>query len=163
MKLSDKILNKLISFVVSTSQDIIIPNYYFGGFECDLFKITKDNYVVEYEVKISRADFFKDFSKGSKWIETTKHDKIKHGTLCNRFFFVVPFGLVSKAEIPDYAGLIYYDEYYNRFDLIKTAKLIHRNQFNNFRKICTTLNSRANLYRGELKLLKEKHNDRHRF
>ena len=35
----------------------------FGKNECDCISISKSDYIYEYEIKISRADFKKDFTK----------------------------------------------------------------------------------------------------
>lgn len=43
----------------------------------------------------------------------------------NKFFYVVPNGLVAKHEVPDYAGLIYVDEL-GRCTKIKDAKFLHK-------------------------------------
>lgn len=53
-------------------------------------------YITGYEIKISRNDFLQD----NKW-----HLYLQY---CNEFYFVVPNGLITKEEIPDYIGLIYY-------------------------------------------------------
>lgn len=53
--------------------------------------------IVGYEIKVSRSDFLGD----NKW-----HLYLQY---CNEFFFVVPKGLVSKDELPEGVGLIYYD------------------------------------------------------
>lgn len=88
--------------------------YVFRGWESDFLLITRSGYCVEYEVKISRSDFFSDFKK------TAKHSILKDGTFINylseccsesfrpnRFYFVVPENMVSIDEVPHYSGLIY--------------------------------------------------------
>lgn len=50
---------------------------------------------VGYEIKVSRNDFMQD----NKW-----H---KYLTFCNQFYFVCPWGLIDKSELPDEAGLIW--------------------------------------------------------
>lgn len=49
--------------------------------------------------------------------------------LPNKFFYVVPKGLVSKEEVPDYAGLIYVDEL-GQCQKIKDGKFIHKDKIN---------------------------------
>lgn len=49
--------------------------------------------------------------------------------LPNKFFYVVPKGLVSADEIPSYAGLIYIDEDLN-VKKIKDGKFIHKQILN---------------------------------
>lgn len=45
----------------------------------------------------------------------------------NKFFYVVPTGLISKEEVPDYAGLIYVDELGN-CTKIKDGKFLHKDK-----------------------------------
>jgi len=45
--------------------------------------------------------------------------------LPNKFFYAVPEGLVTKDEVPDYAGLIYIDCGLNAYK-VKDAKFIHK-------------------------------------
>lgn len=52
--------------------------------------------ITGYEIKVSRGDFLQD----AKW-----HLYLQY---CNEFYFVVPAGLISKEEVPDNVGLIYY-------------------------------------------------------
>ena len=78
----------------------IYPNH-----ECDALVITNSNYAVEYEIKISRGDFFADFKK-------KKHKSMRRndGGKISRFYYVMPKGMVSLDDIPQYAGLIYVDK-----------------------------------------------------
>lgn len=52
--------------------------------------------ITGYEIKVSRSDFLQD----AKW-----HLYLQY---CNEFYFVVPNGLISKDELPENVGLIYY-------------------------------------------------------
>jgi len=45
----------------------------------------------------------------------------------NKFFYAVPTGLISKEEVPDYAGLIYVDELGN-CTKIKDGKFLHKDK-----------------------------------
>jgi hypothetical protein len=106
--------------------------------ECDVISISKSNYIYEYEIKISRSDFKADFNKDKHKLmlerKCTKVRMIKENNekvkdtlylTCNYFNFVVPTGLVTTEEIPEYAGLIYMDENLN-FEIIKKAPLLHK-------------------------------------
>ena len=53
--------------------------------------------VIGYEIKVSRADFLSD-NKYPHYMET-----------CNRFYFVVPKGLIKKDEVPRNVGIIEYN------------------------------------------------------
>lgn len=87
--------------------------------ECDLWAVTKAGYVVEYEVKLSLADFTADARKsqmmrvrnedGSSWETRNKHAMLAAGTCVpSRFFYVVPKELRETIEprLPEWAGLI---------------------------------------------------------
>lgn len=88
--------------------------------EIDILSILKSGYVVEYEVKISRSDFKADLKKSKwKWWEMKFEDKMP-----NYFYYVCPSGLISKDEIQDFAGLIYFN--CGEIDVIKKAKILHR-------------------------------------
>ncbi len=99
--------------------------------ECDVISISKSDFIYEYEVKISRADFKKDFLKEKHKLIVEKKF-IKESPLHeiwflvpNYFYFVVPENLVSLEEIPEYAGLIYFNDK-QEFDIIKKAPIIHK-------------------------------------
>lgn len=79
----------------------VFPNTYLGRFEADIFEVTKSGYLYEYEVKISRSDFFSENKK------IGKSKCITDGKRCNYFYYLVPKGLIKPDEIPEYAGLIY--------------------------------------------------------
>ncbi len=102
-----------------------------GLSECDVISISKSDYIYEYEIKISRADYKKDFIKEkhthiinekSTYKRKGKGDIFYY--LPNYFNFVTPRGLISVEEIPEYAGLIYINED-SSFEIIKKPKLLH--------------------------------------
>lgn len=138
VKLADKIKYELLVWCKSSAYDIVIPNYYMFNDEMDICRIHND-YIFEYEIKVSRSDFKKDFIKGGY---LNKHKQIKEGKKANRFYFVVPADLLNKSEIPEYCGLIYYYEQTNCFKIIKTAKLLHKNGAVNYKKIALKLSGR---------------------
>lgn len=97
-----------------------------GWWECDVFELTKAGYYREYEIKISRGDFFSDKTKerefyprgGVSWDPVTKSypprtKESKHELLAARdprapvqFWYVMPEGLITLDELPTWAGLI---------------------------------------------------------
>ena len=164
MKLKDKILFNLITEIRKLGTEIIIPNYYVGSWEMDLFRLLDTGYLHEYEIKTSRADFKNDFKKSthdviyhrdkpfSECLEKTnfrkKHEELESGKyVANKFFFVVPENLVSAEECPNYAGLIYYvEDEYGRvfFKQEKPAKFIHKNKYDvDYKSICKSLSYRG--------------------
>lgn len=105
-------------------KDICLPNFFYHFWECDVFRLQSNGFIIEYEIKMSVSDFKADFSK--KKGDINKHEHIREGKRCNRFFFVTPKGLIDPKEIPDYCGLMEFDGRY--FTVPKPAKLIHRNK-----------------------------------
>jgi hypothetical protein len=89
--------------------------------ECDVISVSKSDYIYEYEVKISRADYKKDFIKETysynKIIHQNKKKELKNFTTTHYFNFVSR-DLITIDEVPDYAGLIYIDED-GSFEIIK--------------------------------------------
>jgi hypothetical protein len=77
--------------------------------ECDVISVSKSDYIYEYEVKISRADYKKDFIKRNILIINENYTKTRKGELVyllpNYFNFVTPRDLITIDEVPDYAGL----------------------------------------------------------
>ena len=118
---SKEIIHKLVRYLTNGA-DIVMPNYYYGMYEMDVFRVMNSGYVIEYEIKISRGDFFQDFKKGNEYGES-KHETLKNGNRCNRFIFVTPKGLIKKHEIPEYCGLM---EFHFGFTMIKNAPLLHK-------------------------------------
>ncbi len=159
MKLSDKICSELVPFVYY-SGDVLIPRFYVGMYEMDLFRLTKKGFIFEYEIKISRADFKNDFKKGAAVITEdqehlykkynlkrvpAKHNQIISGDRSNRFFFVCPDGLIKPEEVPEYAGLIYFTGgggIRSGFRIIKNAPLLHKNVFCDWQALCVKLSFR---------------------
>jgi hypothetical protein len=110
----------------------IVPNYYIGYWECDVFSLNKSGYTAEYEIKLSKQDYLKDFGKAiRRWRSDNKifkHDLIKTGQRTNRFWFVCPEDL--DVEIPKYAGLMTFvkSQYWDRLDFTikKKAPLLKK-------------------------------------
>lgn len=155
MKLKDKIATELI-YRIGERGDIILPNYYLGHWEADVLRIRRSGLVYEYEIKTSRADYFNDFKKefGNYHISAgNKHNHLQGGQRkCNRFFFVVPSGLIKEEEVPDYAGLIYYkDGDYPGFDNRLQGKLLCKKFPIDYEEIARKLSFRENQLRFKLR------------
>lgn len=73
------------------------PSWYSGPLILDAwvmpFSWTRP--IIGYEIKISNSDFRRD----RKWPGYLQY--------CNLFYFVCPWGLIDKRQVPDEAGLIY--------------------------------------------------------
>lgn len=155
MKAKDIIREFCKNVFTNKPSNRVFPNIYHFKYESDILEVTKAGYLYEYEVKISKQDFKQDFKKSKRSIvgidktrnllyeENKKHDELKDGKYSNYFYFITPENLVTKEEIPDYAGLIYVKEssatyytskkgYYTKesysFRIIKPAPLLHKNK-----------------------------------
>lgn len=89
----------------------VMPNVLFDRFECDVLEVSKAGYTTEYEVKISRGDYLRDCKKTYFYKDFYRTINIKKYDFKDRVSylnFVVPLNLISVDEVPDFAGLIYY-------------------------------------------------------
>lgn len=130
------------------NNDHRIANCYFFEWESDFFTLTSSGYSVEVEVKVSKADFKKDFThKQDKHRIFSKRNKhavcLKHGwststitpikfvnpkeKLPNKFYYACPPNLISVGEVPEYAGLLYVNKY-GSCDVVKQAPFLHKNK-----------------------------------
>jgi hypothetical protein len=128
------ILNR--QFLVSPKW--VINNLYVYNWESDYLAITRSMYAYEVEVKISLADYNKDFEKQEKhqvmqgWFEVRKQalyetgDWVRYGRP-NYFYYCVPDGLVDPKDIPPYAGLAYVCG--RNLRKVKDAPILHRDKF----------------------------------
>lgn len=176
MRLADQIAMSLIEFVQRTAYEIVIPNFFVGRYEMDLFRLTKTGYICEYEIKISRSDYFNDFKKshteyqrfqeGDLFVprrerlkmEVNKHEQIAKGKgRQNRFFFVVPKGLIEIDEVPKHAGLIEFDK--GHFSIVKNAPLLHKNKSDDtsfYKDLAKSLSFRELSHRNKTILLQDR-------
>lgn len=101
-------LTNRLMFERKTSK--IYPNCYLGSWECDVLEVSKQGYASEYEIKVSVRDFKADglkSTKTQKGKKLTKAQTLKQGKRVEKFWYVVPYGLIKEEDVPDYAGLIY--------------------------------------------------------
>ena len=100
------------------ASEFVMPNFTPSGWwECDLFVLTKAGYFREFEVKVSRGDFFRDLQKsrevgpyvyGEKRSVALKSNLLAAGDPAgpSQFWYVTPPGLLARSAIPEWAGLI---------------------------------------------------------
>lgn len=161
IRTADKIIIELLDWLPSNN-DIVLPNFYYGIFEMDIFRLLSSGYIYEYEVKVSRHDFFADFKKGRKFHNAymqkmdleLKHDRLKEGKGPNRFFFVVPEDLVKKEEVSGHCGLIFFTKK-STFRIIKNAPLLHREKYKekHYRDLAISLSYRDRLNKIRIRAL----------
>jgi len=105
--------------------------------ETDFFVLLKQSgYCYEIEIKVSRADFFKDFKKDKKhiWLKTGLFEGFENKFRPNRFYYCVPENLIKIEEIPEYAGLMYIKN--GNVFTIKEAPFIHKEKLTFESKLC---------------------------
>lgn len=125
-------------FHATPTKDIVIPNFTpHGWWECDVARYTEKGHLIEYEIKTSLADFRKDAKKKrpSRWNRKTrtvdppvsKHEQLaaKHDAGPRQFYFVVPKGLIQEEDVPEWAGLQYFDHGWQP-TVIKRAPILNR-------------------------------------
>ena len=99
MKITTLEMEVALARYFGVRQNLIIPNigWGIGIHECDLFLLTPSGYGWEIEIKISKADLFKDKHKRHGHFST----KIKY------LYFAIPDYLEKYiSEIPERAGII---------------------------------------------------------
>lgn len=135
-------------------KNLCVPRYTPAKWwECDLFELTPAGYFREYEVKLTRADFFADAKKGGYdhsikiprddgWgfnpATVKKHDLLTAGSTRGpvQFWFVTPAGILNLLDIPPWAGWIEIvlrnpGSNYSYFveNELKAAPRLHKNKF----------------------------------
>jgi hypothetical protein len=105
----------ILQQIWDSTKDLYLRNAYVEDWEADIIhlrSLKRKQVVTEYEVKISRSDFFADARKRSRPGATKaqlKSEVLTEGNRCNYFYYLVPKNLITPDEVPPYAGLIYVD------------------------------------------------------
>jgi hypothetical protein len=109
----------------------ICPNAPMGGGEADILRYLQTRRIEEYEIKLSRADFRRDF-KSKHYKHLNLKGELGQKESPNRFFYVYPKGMLKLEEIPEYAGAVEFEEMAGRlhekflnFNVVKKAPLLH--------------------------------------
>jgi hypothetical protein len=126
---------------------VAAPNVYAGyGWESDLLALNKREYATEYEIKLTASDFKRDAKKQAwdrepahNWNYKSKYDMLLEGLGPNRFYYVLPEGVVADDQVPEWAGIIRVEDltkregyeprnYWHELRLYKTreAKMLHK-------------------------------------
>lgn len=121
-----RIQDYLYQWLEKRGQLFITPNVkLYGKRECDLVSVSLNKMITEYEIKISVADFKRDFKD-----KALKHTYLRGGNTFkvytpNYFCFVFPAQVYrDDLEIPFYSGVIAIGKSGNA-RVIKKAKRIH--------------------------------------
>jgi len=138
IQLTEAAIQDLLYFhCVSKGHILVNPNSCVFGWESDFVSVTKNLMVHEFEIKISKSDFKADAKKekSALMIDPVKiyyPDLPRHRIEVtvrrpNYFYYVVPQGMITPEEVPDYAGLIYACPWYDkgRLRIAKKVRRIH--------------------------------------
>lgn len=182
IKLTEKIVQDILAQYKSHLKryDVIIPCCMSQiDNEADIFAIRKSGFSDEFEIKLSRADFFKDRNKivqyrknditsgnDKKWFisnsklrnpiapwQKLKLDAISDGDmLVNYFWYVVKKGIVEISEIPKFSGIISIDDT-GFLEVIRNPEKLHNRKlsFEERFKFASLLNERFWKYRSNQK------------
>ncbi len=119
--------------------------FIFYAWESDYLAISKAGYVYECEIKISHSDFLNEAAHkqekmrllGGEDMTVEKfHSYDKYGIRRgkepmqkpNYFWYICPEGIISEAECPKFAGLMYIDES-GRFRCVRNAPMLHKDRY----------------------------------
>lgn len=121
IKLTAVEITKILNGRYLSNPKYLINNLYVFGWESDYLAMTKTGYWYEIEIKISKADFKADFKK------TEKHEMLSSriGRMPNCFSYCAPEGVLSREDIPEYAGFIEVDDNGHMW-VRKTPPTLHR-------------------------------------
>ena len=155
------IQDKLNGFFAMSTQKYVLENLYVFRWESDKFIETRSGLIYEFEIKVTRSDFKNDFKKEDKHVILegkkeyipaydkvldewkTMHDKYyrtENFKKPNYFYYAVPEGMITKDEVPEYAGLVYIlpegvntdkDGHYcwDGFYVVKNAPKLHNTKY----------------------------------
>lgn len=91
------IIQKLSGWIDNQEYPYQVPNAFIYGWESDYWVLDVKGIAKEFEIKISRADYFADAKK-------LKHQQ---DSGANYFYYVCPKDLIKKEEVDKRYGLIY--------------------------------------------------------
>ena len=145
---AEEIADVIIVSLAERQFPIYLKKFDGGGMaEADVFGVNRNGYMYEYEIKRSCSDFKADFkNKQYKHLNLSSgkcahnYDEWKNGKrtgrklhridTANRFYFACEPGLLTKEDIPDYAGLVYIEN--GKLREIKSAPFIHKEKANDY-------------------------------
>lgn len=97
---------------------------FFYAWESDYLAISKAGYVYECEIKISHSDFLNEATHKQDKMRILSDGSESGDKRPNYFWYVCPSGIISEAECPKFAGLMYISDS-GMFYCIKSAPCLH--------------------------------------
>lgn len=130
-----EIIYKLHAKMFSNSIFMIPNTYFFGNFESDLVRMTKSNYLIEYEVKRTTSDLRADLKK-RKHVRYENYFRRRHyvdsKNAPKEFYFAVTKKVNwQSVKLPEYAGII--EVTINYVWIRKKARPLHKEKYDDER------------------------------
>lgn len=102
--------------------------FIFYAWESDYLAISKAGYVYECEIKISHSDFLNEAAHKQEKMLILSDGSESPSKRPNYFYYVCPEGIISEAECPKFAGLMYITDS-GFFRCIKAAPCLHKAKY----------------------------------
>lgn len=130
-----EIIEILAHWVDNNKHPFQLSNVFIYAWESDYWAMTQGGETREFEIKISRSDYFNDAKKA-------KH---KSETGANYFYYVVPRDLIQITEVEQRYGLIYV--WFEQMGEIKSPRLqimrkprrLNNNSFDLWKQLATKM------------------------
>lgn len=122
------IIDKLTHWVDNRKYPFQLCNVFIYEWESDYWAMTAGGETREFEIKISRSDYFNDAKKA------------KHKSECgaNYFYYVVPKDLIKKSEVDQKYGLIYIWDT-GHVEIVKKPRQLNKNEFNLWKELASKM------------------------
>lgn len=122
------IVKELARWVDDREYPYQVPNAFIYGWESDYWALDVGGTAKEFEIKISRSDYFND----------AKKDKHQSDKGANYFYYVCPKDLIKKDEVDKRYGLIYVWET-GYVSVEKKPRRLHDRKFDNWQLLANKM------------------------
>lgn len=102
--------------------------FIFYAWESDYLAISKAGYVYECEIKVSHSDFLNEAIHKQDKMRILSDGSESPYKRPNYFYYVCPAGIISEAECPKFAGLMYITDS-GMFRCVKVAPCLHKTKY----------------------------------
>lgn len=122
------IIKELARWIDNREYPYQAPNAFIYGWESDYWALDIGGIAKEFEIKISRSDFFND----------AKKEKHRSDKGANYFYYVCPKDLIKKTEVDKRYGLIYIWEN-GHVSVEKKPRRLHDRKFDNWKMLANKM------------------------
>lgn len=122
------IIKKLAKSIDDRKYPFQMPNAFIYSWECDYWAMDSSGITREFEIKISRGDYFNDAKKDKHTLEKG----------ANYFYYVCPKDLIKKEEVDQKYGLIYIWET-GHVEIVKKPRMRHADKFDNWKMLANKM------------------------